>query len=195
MLDFIHVTSDSRMVTVSSRSYKHSPWSCDPVFQNVCNPITWEGIPRHQLFVCAHHFPYDSLSSATYLWKYPSGICFLHCKFIWLQIPTQFCSQRTAEDMALLAYNRALKLCRPGRSSLCSKPLRIFNFLLLLWLNVRMCIAYVCLLMLNTLLLSLCICFLNFKFTGDSYFFSLQLLGNFCVVLDEKNCSVNDGNG
>uniref|UniRef100_A0A7N1A2T2 Cytidyltransferase-like domain-containing protein n=1 Tax=Kalanchoe fedtschenkoi TaxID=63787 RepID=A0A7N1A2T2_KALFE len=31
------------------------------------------------------------------------------------KIPSQFCSQRTAEDMALLAYNRALKLSIPGR--------------------------------------------------------------------------------
>jgi hypothetical protein len=31
-----------------------------------------------------------------------------------LQIPSQFCSQQTAEDMALLAYNRALKLSSPG---------------------------------------------------------------------------------
>ncbi|XP_015876775.1 uncharacterized protein LOC107413355 isoform X2 [Ziziphus jujuba] len=30
------------------------------------------------------------------------------------KVPTQFCSQRTAEEMALLAYNRALKLSRPG---------------------------------------------------------------------------------
>ncbi|KAJ7954144.1 Nucleotidylyl transferase superfamily protein [Quillaja saponaria] len=30
------------------------------------------------------------------------------------KIPTQFCSQHTAEEMALLAYNRALKLSRPG---------------------------------------------------------------------------------
>ncbi|KAF3431926.1 hypothetical protein FNV43_RR26662 [Rhamnella rubrinervis] len=30
------------------------------------------------------------------------------------KIPNQFCSQRTSEDMALLAYNRALKLSRPG---------------------------------------------------------------------------------
>ncbi|XP_019452428.1 PREDICTED: uncharacterized protein LOC109354400 [Lupinus angustifolius] len=30
------------------------------------------------------------------------------------KIPTQFCSQQTAEDMALLAYNRALKLSTPG---------------------------------------------------------------------------------
>jgi len=31
-----------------------------------------------------------------------------------VQIPSQFCSQQTAEDMALLAYNRALKLSSPG---------------------------------------------------------------------------------
>ncbi|XP_004497049.1 uncharacterized protein [Cicer arietinum] len=30
------------------------------------------------------------------------------------KIPSQFCSQQTAEDMALLAYNRALKLSKPG---------------------------------------------------------------------------------
>lgn len=30
------------------------------------------------------------------------------------KIPSQFCSQQTAEDMALLAYNRALKLSTPG---------------------------------------------------------------------------------
>ncbi|RDX61081.1 hypothetical protein CR513_60716, partial [Mucuna pruriens] len=30
------------------------------------------------------------------------------------KIPSQFCSQLTAEDMALLAYNRALKLSTPG---------------------------------------------------------------------------------
>ncbi|XP_028785815.1 uncharacterized protein LOC114741729 isoform X1 [Neltuma alba] len=30
------------------------------------------------------------------------------------KIPPQFCSQQTAEEMALLAYNRALKLSRPG---------------------------------------------------------------------------------
>ncbi|KAH9746690.1 CTP transf like domain-containing protein [Citrus sinensis] len=30
------------------------------------------------------------------------------------QIPNQFCSQQTAVNMALLAYNRALKLSRPG---------------------------------------------------------------------------------
>ncbi|KAF5745242.1 hypothetical protein HS088_TW07G00825 [Tripterygium wilfordii] len=30
------------------------------------------------------------------------------------KIPTQFCSQQTAEEMALLAYNRALKLSSPG---------------------------------------------------------------------------------
>ncbi|XP_050892837.1 uncharacterized protein LOC127098320 isoform X2 [Lathyrus oleraceus] len=30
------------------------------------------------------------------------------------KIPSQFCSQQTAEDMALLAYNRALKLSAPG---------------------------------------------------------------------------------
>ncbi|CAL0320787.1 unnamed protein product [Lupinus luteus] len=30
------------------------------------------------------------------------------------KIPPQFCSQQTAEDMALLAYNRALKLSTPG---------------------------------------------------------------------------------
>ncbi|PNX71904.1 nucleotidyltransferase [Trifolium pratense] len=30
------------------------------------------------------------------------------------KIPSQFCSQQTAEDMALLAYNRALKLSSPG---------------------------------------------------------------------------------
>ncbi|PON86987.1 Rossmann-like alpha/beta/alpha sandwich fold containing protein [Trema orientale] len=30
------------------------------------------------------------------------------------KIPTQFCSQNTAEEMALLAYNRALKLSTPG---------------------------------------------------------------------------------
>ncbi|KAK7280427.1 hypothetical protein RJT34_25491 [Clitoria ternatea] len=30
------------------------------------------------------------------------------------KIPSQFCSQQTAEDMALLAYNRALKLSNPG---------------------------------------------------------------------------------
>ncbi|KAI9120145.1 hypothetical protein K1719_008793 [Acacia pycnantha] len=30
------------------------------------------------------------------------------------KIPSQFCSQQTAEEMALLAYNRALKLSRPG---------------------------------------------------------------------------------
>ncbi|GAV69152.1 CTP_transf_2 domain-containing protein [Cephalotus follicularis] len=31
------------------------------------------------------------------------------------KIPSQYCSQQTAEDMALLAYNRALKLSTPGR--------------------------------------------------------------------------------
>ncbi|KAL2561551.1 hypothetical protein AAZV13_20G088200 [Glycine max] len=31
-----------------------------------------------------------------------------------MQIPSQFCGQQTAEDMALLAYNRALKLSKPG---------------------------------------------------------------------------------
>ncbi|XP_020238867.1 uncharacterized protein LOC109817921 [Cajanus cajan] len=30
------------------------------------------------------------------------------------KIPSQFCSQQTAEDMASLAYNRALKLSKPG---------------------------------------------------------------------------------
>lgn len=30
------------------------------------------------------------------------------------QIPTHFASQQTAEEMALLAYNRALKLSNPG---------------------------------------------------------------------------------
>ncbi|KAG4907535.1 hypothetical protein AAZX31_20G108700 [Glycine max] len=30
------------------------------------------------------------------------------------KIPSQFCGQQTAEDMALLAYNRALKLSKPG---------------------------------------------------------------------------------
>lgn len=30
------------------------------------------------------------------------------------KIPTQFCSRKTAEEMALAAYNRALKLSRPG---------------------------------------------------------------------------------
>ncbi|GKU90272.1 hypothetical protein SLEP1_g4281 [Rubroshorea leprosula] len=30
------------------------------------------------------------------------------------KIPAQYCSQQTAEEMALLAYNRALKLSRPG---------------------------------------------------------------------------------
>ncbi|EXC25636.1 hypothetical protein L484_009941 [Morus notabilis] len=30
------------------------------------------------------------------------------------KIPTQFCSGKTAEEMALVAYNRALKLSRPG---------------------------------------------------------------------------------
>ncbi|KAL5553072.1 hypothetical protein UlMin_040473 [Ulmus minor] len=30
------------------------------------------------------------------------------------KIPTQYCSRSTAEEMALLAYNRALKLSRPG---------------------------------------------------------------------------------
>ncbi|XP_060964062.1 uncharacterized protein LOC115712341 [Cannabis sativa] len=30
------------------------------------------------------------------------------------KIPTQFCSQNTAEEMALMAYNRALKLSPPG---------------------------------------------------------------------------------
>ncbi|XP_057428131.1 uncharacterized protein LOC130721361 [Lotus japonicus] len=30
------------------------------------------------------------------------------------KIPSQFCSQQTAEDMALMAYNRALKLSKPG---------------------------------------------------------------------------------
>lgn len=30
------------------------------------------------------------------------------------KIPAQFCSQQTAQDMALLAYNHALKLSRPG---------------------------------------------------------------------------------
>lgn len=34
-----------------------------------------------------------------------------------LQIPNQFCSQQTAVNMALLAYNRALKLSRPGFNS------------------------------------------------------------------------------
>ncbi|PIA63792.1 hypothetical protein AQUCO_00201254v1 [Aquilegia coerulea] len=32
------------------------------------------------------------------------------------KIPTQFVSKQTAEDMALLAYNRALKLSKPGLS-------------------------------------------------------------------------------
>ena len=36
---------------------------------------------------------------------------------LFLQIPSQFCSQQTAEDMALLAYNRALKLSTPGSHS------------------------------------------------------------------------------
>lgn len=31
-----------------------------------------------------------------------------------LKVPNQFSSQKTAEDMALLAYNRALKLSKPG---------------------------------------------------------------------------------
>lgn len=31
-----------------------------------------------------------------------------------LQIPAQFCSDQAAEEMALLAYNRALKLSRAG---------------------------------------------------------------------------------
>lgn len=35
-----------------------------------------------------------------------------------IQIPTQFCSRLTAENMALSAYNRALKLSRPGSLSL-----------------------------------------------------------------------------
>lgn len=30
------------------------------------------------------------------------------------KIPTQFASEQTAEEMAMLAYNRALKICRPG---------------------------------------------------------------------------------
>ncbi|XP_020081149.1 uncharacterized protein LOC109704778 isoform X1 [Ananas comosus] len=42
--------------------------------------------------------PYSKISMAQFLSK----------------IPTQFTSQQTAEEMALVAYNRALKLSRPG---------------------------------------------------------------------------------
>jgi hypothetical protein len=34
--------------------------------------------------------------------------------FLFFQIPSQHCSQQTAEEMALLAYNRGLKLSSPG---------------------------------------------------------------------------------
>lgn len=34
--------------------------------------------------------------------------------FLGLQIPTQFASRQTAVEMALLGYNRALKLSTPG---------------------------------------------------------------------------------
>ena len=37
---------------------------------------------------------------------------FLSSRF--LQVPTQFAGRQTSEDMALLAYNRALKLSKPG---------------------------------------------------------------------------------
>ena len=33
------------------------------------------------------------------------------------QVPAQFASAKTAEEMALLAYNRALKLSKPGSIS------------------------------------------------------------------------------
>lgn len=34
------------------------------------------------------------------------------------KMPAQFASQQTSEDLALVAYNRALKICRPGCSAL-----------------------------------------------------------------------------
>lgn len=40
-------------------------------------------------------------------------IIYLFIKFF-LKIPAQFASSKTAEEMALLAYNRALKLSKPG---------------------------------------------------------------------------------
>lgn len=40
---------------------------------------------------------------------------FTAIKFVfWEQVPAQAASSQTAEEMALLAYNRALKLSKPG---------------------------------------------------------------------------------
>jgi hypothetical protein len=44
----------------------------------------------------------------------PLFLFFYHSLVFLVQIPSQFCSQQTAEDMALFAYNRALKLSSPG---------------------------------------------------------------------------------
>lgn len=53
-------------------------------------------------------------SSSIYKFAFVFLPFYSHCFCSFLQIPSQFCSQQTAEDMALLAYNRALKLSTPG---------------------------------------------------------------------------------
>lgn len=83
-------------------------------------------VPGASSTVLEAMIPYSRMSTIQLLGKVRVYIIlltnlfmFLQCPTLlllssFLQIPPQFCSQQTAEEMALLAYNRALKLSRPG---------------------------------------------------------------------------------
>lgn len=69
---------------------------------------------------------------------------FCFCSILF-QVPSQFCSQQTAEDMALLAYNRALKLSSPGQhSSISFKLSRFFKLLCFRFVCEHMVVMRVC---------------------------------------------------
>lgn len=90
------------VVDVSSRSIEYCAWIRSYLFQNVYDSITRQG---HLVFKFNRRYVEISASSLL-----------THLRFLFFleQVPAQAASSQTAEEMALLAYNRALKLSKPG---------------------------------------------------------------------------------
>ena len=88
-----------RLVDVSSRSFEHASRSSGSVFEDIYDPITRQGL-FPILKSMAQSFPFFFLTFSFF--------------FRLIQVPSQHCSQAMASEMALLAYNRAVKLSKPG---------------------------------------------------------------------------------
>ena len=107
--DEIH-TAGARVVDVCAGSFEYCSRSSRAVFQNVPRPVTRQGFFSFFVLFLAVFCLYFLSEIGLGFKRLIRGFVFLRC----LKVPTQFASRQTAEDMALMAYNRAIVLSNPG---------------------------------------------------------------------------------